>query len=303
MSRYTVFSGSGTAMITPFDDSGHVDLDALGVLIDRQLDGGADALIMTGTTGEAPVLSTDEKKEIWRFTRDRIDHAKKKIPLIAGSGGNDTVAAAHLSHEAELAGADALLVVTPYYNKCSPAGLVEHYRTIAGATSLPIIVYTVPSRTGVSVTADVWRELAAIPNIVGIKDATGDLRHTARLAAMFSADSPDSPVIYSGDDELTLPVLSLGGCGVISVVSNIIPEEMHELCRLFFGGKNDEALTLWRRIYSLTAAMFCEVNPMPVKAALAELGLCRGHLRLPLVPLSEEKRNIVRAAMRINQIH
>ena len=132
MSRYTVFSGSGTALITPFDDSGHVDLDALGVLIDRQLDGGADALIMTGTTGEAPVLSTDEKKEIWRFTRDRIDHAKKKIPLIAGSGGNDTVAAAHLSHEAELAGADALLVVTPYYNKCSPAGLVEHYRTIAG---------------------------------------------------------------------------------------------------------------------------------------------------------------------------
>lgn len=193
--------------------------------------------------------------------------------------------------------------MTPYYNKCSPAGLVEHYRTIAGATSLPIIVYTVPSRTGVSVTTDVWRELAAIPNIVGTKDATGDLRHTARLAAMFSADSPDSPVIYSGDDELTLPVLSLGGCGVISVVSNIIPEEMHELCRLFFGGKNDEALTLWRRIYSLTAAMFCEVNPIPVKAALAELGLCRGHLRLPLVPLSEEKRNIVRAAMRINQIH
>lgn len=300
MGRYTVFSGVGTAMITPFDDSGHVDLDALGVLIDRQLDGGADALIMTGTTGEAPVLSADEKKEIWRFTRDRIDHAKKKIPLIAGSGGNDTAAAARLSHEAELAGADALLVVTPYYNKCSPAGLVEHYRTIAGATSLPIIVYTVPSRTGVSVTADVWRELAAIPNIVGIKDATGDLRHTARLAAMFSADSP---VIYSGDDELTLPVLSLGGCGVISVVSNIIPEEMHELCRLFFGGKNDEALTLWRRIYSLTAAMFCEVNPIPVKATLAELGLCRGHLRLPLVPLSEEKRNIVRAAMRINQIH
>ena len=120
---------------------------------------------------------------------------------------------------------------------------------------------------------------------------------------MFSADSPDSPVIYSGDDELTLPVLSLGGCGVISVVSNIIPEEMHELCRLFFGGKNDEALTLWRRIYSLTAAMFCEVNPIPVKAALAELGLCRGHLRLPLVPLSEEKRNIVRAALRITQIH
>ena len=143
MSRYTVFTGVGTALVTPFDDSGHVDLDALGTLIDRQIDGGADALVMTGTTGEAPVLSADEKKEIWRFTRARIDSGKRKVPLIAGSGGNNTEAAAALAHDAELAGADALLVVTPYYNKSSQAGLCEHYRRIAGSTSLPVIAYTV----------------------------------------------------------------------------------------------------------------------------------------------------------------
>ena len=184
MSRYTVFTGVGTALVTPFDDSGHVDLDALGTLIDRQIDGGADALVMTGTTGEAPVLSADEKKEIWRFTRARIDSGKRKVPLIAGSGGNNTEAAAALAHDAELAGADALLVVTPYYNKSSQAGLCEHYRRIAGSTSLPVIAYTVPSHTGVNVAPDTWRKLASIPNIVGVKDATGDLRHTSRLSVM-----------------------------------------------------------------------------------------------------------------------
>ncbi len=299
MSRYTVFTGVGTALVTPFDDSGHVDLDALGTLIDRQIDGGADALVMTGTTGEAPVLSADEKKEIWRFTRARIDSGKRKVPLIAGSGGNNTEAAAALAHDAELAGADALLVVTPYYNKSSQAGLCEHYRRIAGSTSLPVIAYTVPSRTGVNVAPDTWRELASIPNIVGVKDATGDLRHTSRLSVMLGDESrPDSLAVYSGDDELTLPVLSYGGCGVISVVSNVIPGEMHELCHLFFGGKNDEALRLWRRISGVTAAMFCDVNPIPVKAALAEMGLCRPYLRLPLIPLSAEKKNTVRAALR-----
>lgn len=299
MGRYTVFTGVGTALVTPFDDAGKVDFDSLGKLIDRQLDGGADALVLTGTTGESPVLSADEKKEIWRFSRERIDRGSRKVPLIAGSGGNDTAASVALSHEAELAGADALLVVTPYYNKSSPEGIAEHYRAIAGSTSLPIIVYTVPSRTGVSIPFAVWRELALIPNIVAVKDATGDLRHTARLAAEFGGEGrPDQLAIYSGDDDLTLPVLSYGGCGVISVVSNIIPGDMHELCRLFFGGKNDEALELWRRITPLTAAMFCEVNPIPVKTALAEMGLCLRHMRLPLVPLAEEKRYILRAALK-----
>lgn len=299
MSRYTLFKGVGTALVTPFDDSGHIDFDALGKLIDRQIDGGADALIMTGTTGEAPVLSADEKKEMWRFARARIDGGKRKIKLIAGSGGNNTETAAALSHEAELAGADGLLIVTPYYNKSSQAGLCEHYRRIAGATSLPIIVYTVPSRTGVNITPAAWRELAAIPNVIGVKDATGDLRHTARLAASLGDEThPDALAIYSGDDELTLPVLSYGGCGVISVVSNIIPGDMHELCRLFFEGKNDAALRLWRRINDLTAAMFCEVNPIPVKAALSEMGLCKPYLRLPLIPLAEEKKNSVRNALR-----
>lgn len=298
MNRYTIFTGVGTALITPFDDSGRVDLDALGRLIDRQIDGGADALVMTGTTGEAPVLSSDEKKEIWRFTRSRIDSSKRKIPFIAGSGGNNTEAAAALSHEAELAGADALLVVTPYYNKSSQKGICEHYRRIASATSLPIIVYTVPSRTGVNITPAVWAELASIPNITAVKDATQDLRHTARIAADLGGEECADPLaIYSGDDELTLPVLAYGGCGVISVVSNIIPGDMHELCRLFFGGKNDEALHLWRRIYDLTAAMFCDVNPIPVKTALAEMGLCKPHMRLPLVPLGEEKKARVHDAL------
>ncbi len=303
MSRYTLFSGVGTALVTPFNDEGKVDLEALGRLIDRQLEGGADALVLTGTTGESPALSADEKKEIWRFARARIDGGARKVPLIAGSGGNNTALAAALSHDAELAGADALLVVTPYYNKSSPEGLVAHYRAVAGATSLPLIVYTVPSRTGVSIPPAVWRELALIPNVVAVKDATGDLRHTARLSAELGDGAfPDALSIYSGDDDLTLPVLSLGGCGVISVASNIIPGEMHELCRLFSVGKNSEALELWRRISPLTSAMFCEVNPIPVKAALAELGLCRGHMRLPLVPLSEEKRRVLLSALRASGV-
>lgn len=296
MSRYTVFTGVGTALITPFDASGHVDLDTLGKLIDRQIKGGADAIVMTGTTGESPTLTGSEKREIWRLARERIDASERRVPLIAGSGSNDTAVAAKLSHNAELDGADALLVVTPYYNKSSPRGIVEHYKAISRSVSLPIIAYTVPSRTGIGIPLDVWSDLAAIPNLVGVKDATGDIHHTSALcAALGASEHPNALAVYSGDDESTLPVLALGGCGVISVVSNLIPEEIHEMCRCFAAGENGAALDIWRRTYSLIRALSCDVNPIPIKAALSELGLCSPYLRLPLVPLDPHKREILSA--------
>lgn len=293
MSRYNIFRGAATALATPFTDDGAVDLDTLGRLIDRQISAGIDAVVLCGTTGESPTLASDEKAEIWHYARERIDKAERRVPLIAGTGGNDTNAAVRLSHSAELCGADALLVVTPFYNKTSQFGIAEHYRRIAAGVSLPIIVYTVPSRTGVNISPATWRELFSIPNIVAVKDATGDLRHTAMLTGICRDMGEEAVDIYSGDDELTLPVLAYGGAGVISVASNIIPEEIHEICRLFFDGKCGEALQAWQHALPLMRALFCDVNPIPLKYAMSELGLCRPYLRLPLVPLEDDKRSVV----------
>lgn len=297
MSRYNIFRGAATALATPFADDGSVDLETLGKLIDRQISAGIDAVVLCGTTGESPTLAANEKIEIWRYARERIDKAERRVPLIAGTGGNDTDGSVRLSHSAELCGADALLVVTPYYNKTSQFGIAEHYRRIAAGVSLPIIVYTVPSRTGINISSAAWRELFSIPNVVAVKDATGDLRHTAMLAGMCRDMGDEAVDIYSGDDELTLPVLACGGAGVISVTSNILPGEMHEICSLFFDGKCGDALQAWQHALPLMRAMFCDVNPIPLKYAMAELGLCRPYLRLPLVPLEDANRSIVMDAL------
>lgn len=299
MSRYNIFCGSATALITPFDDNGVVDLIAMGALIDSQIESGTDALVLCGTTGESPTLSDDEKKEIWKYARKKIDTSPRRIPLIAGTGANNTEVAVRLSHTAELCGADALLVVTPYYNKSSQLGIVEHYKRIAASVSLPMIIYTVPSRTGVNIAPATWRELFCIPNIVAVKDASGDIKHTTMLSGICYELGDEAVDIYSGDDELTLPILACGGAGVISVVSNILPREMHEMCRLFLGGKNAEAAHVWQKVLPLMRAAFCDVNPIPIKYAMAELGLCRPYLRLPLVPLDETKRASVKAALEL----
>ncbi len=297
MSRYNIFCGSATALITPFADDGTVDLDVMGKLIDLQISAKTDALVLCGTTGESATLSANERETILRYARQKIDASTRRIPLIAGTGSNDTETAVRLSKAAELSGADALLVVTPYYNKSSQFGIVEHYRRVSESVSLPIIVYTVPSRTGVNIEPTTWRELFGIPNIVAVKDATGDIRHTSMLADISNELGREAFGIYSGDDELTLPILACGGMGVISVVSNIIPNEMHELCGLFFTGKYIEALNKWQKILPLIRAMFCDVNPIPIKYAMAELGYCHPYLRLPLVPLDDTKRHIVKAAL------
>ena len=289
-----LFEGCATALVTPFQN-GVLDTTAYLRILHRQLESGVDALVVAGTTGESPTLTDTEKK--WLFTatvREAATAGRKSPPkVIAGTGSNNTRRAAELSRMAEDCGVDGLLVVTPYYNKASEAGLIAHYETVADATSLPLIAYHVPSRTGCKLSPATCQRLAAHPRIAGLKDATGDLSFTARVSALCG----DSLPIYSGNDDQTLPVLSLGGHGVISVVSNVCPEAMTTLCRLWREGKTAEAQTLQFSLISLCDALFCEVNPIPVKAAMVMLGLCSDEVRLPLAKADEEVRKRVREAM------
>lgn len=289
MSIQPIFCGVGTAMITPFGEDGGIDADAFRALAARQEAGGAAALVTAGTTGEAATLTDGERVELIRLAKEAT-HGN--LPVIAGTGANDTRRAAELSRAAEAAGADALLVITPYCNKTSPRGLIEHYRTVCGATSLPVIAYSVPSRTGMKIPEECWAELFSLPNLVGIKDASGDLAAAGRLISALGREV----TVWSGSDELTLPYLSLGAAGVISVVSNVVPERMAALCRLYAEGKNAEAAEAAAELAPLCAALFSEVNPIPVKAALAMLGLCREQYRPPLCPPSERTRLLIGAS-------
>jgi 4-hydroxy-tetrahydrodipicolinate synthase len=280
LGKYKIFSGVATATVTPFDEFGELDADAFGALVQRQIAGGAAAIVTSGTTGESATLTDSEKLTLLELAKQK---ARGLLPVIAGTGSNSTRHAQKLAREAELAGADGLLVVTPYYNKATARGLIEHYGAIAASTSLPIIVYTVPSRTGMGIPAEVWGELFAIPNVVGVKDATGDISHTARLLARYGGEA----AVYAGCDDALLPTLALGGDGVISVVSNLIPSVVEHICRLFGEGKNAEAAALACEIQPLCDGLFSAVNPIPIKSALSRLGLCREVYRLPLCPLSE----------------
>ena len=280
--KNTIFSGACTALITPFRD-GEIDYKALKNLVEFQIDSGIDALLINGTTGESATLSEKEKQELISFT---IREVGGRVPIIAGTGSNSTQKALHLSQFASDVGADAILVVTPYYNKASPEGLVRHYETIANAIDVPMILYNVPSRTGVNIPLSVYDRLANHKNILAVKEASSSVSETAKLCAKCG----DRLDIYSGNDDLILPTLSLGGKGVISVLSNILPSEVGEICKLWFAGKPREASELQLRLLPLINAIFSEVNPIPIKALLSHLGCCKEEYRLPLCPMSEDKK-------------
>lgn len=267
------FTGSCCAVVTPFD-GGEVDYESMGVLIDRQIVGGTAALAVCGTTGEAPSLTDEEYRRVVEFA---VSRTAGRIPVIAGAGAASTRHAARLAEIAAESGADAVLAVTPYYVKASAEGLVRHYREIA-AVGLPVILYNVPPRTGMSITVPVYRRLADIPNIVGVKEASGSVNTAMELAYELGHRF----ALYSGCDEINLPLAAIGFDGFISVTANIVPEKVSRLWDLWRSGATAAALELDRELYPLTKKLFSEVNPIPVKRMLAEMGLCTGELRLPL---------------------
>ncbi len=272
--REPVFRGAATALVTPFMPNGEVNYPKLGELLDYQIDQGMDAIVILGTTGESPTLPTDEHIEVIAKAVEMADH---RIPVIAGAGSNSTAEAVEQTRRSEEVGADAILSVTPYYNKTSQKGLVAHFTTIAEATSLPIILYNVPSRTGLNLAPETLAELSRVPNIVAVKECNLEqVGPTLRLA------EPDF-AIYSGEDGLVIPMLSWGGQGVITTTGNVIPRDMHDLCARWFAGDFDGARELQLRMLPLIKSMFVEVNPIPVKAALNLLGWQVGVPRLPLV--------------------
>lgn len=274
-----IFEGAGVAIVTPFEADGAVSYKKLAELIDFQIDHGTDAIIICGTTGEGSTLTMEEHKECIRFT---AEHVAGRVPVVAGTGSNCTETAIELSKDAEADGADALLVVSPYYNKATQRGLIEHYSMIAESVSLPIIMYNVPSRTGTNIQPATAVEIARRnPNVVGIKDASGDLSQTAVMASL-ARKSGVNLDIYSGNDDQVIPILSLGGIGVISVLSNIMPQETHDMVAEYLHGDRDRAVDLQLSLIPLMKALFCEVNPIPVKTAMNLMGLGAGPLRRPL---------------------
>lgn len=275
-----IFKGCGTAIVTPFDENG-VNFDEFRKLIEFQISEGVDSLIVCGTTGEASTMSVEERKETIKFA---VKVAQKRIPIIAGTGTNCTQSAIEFTKWAETAGVDGALVVTPYYNKTTQAGLVAHYKAIAESTTLPIIVYSVPSRTGVNILPETCFELSKIPNIVAIKEASGNLSQIAEIKALCR----ENLHVYSGNDDQIVPILSLGGIGVISVLSNVAPKFTHEMVYNYFDGKIIEATDMQLDSIYLTKALFSEVNPIPVKAALNMIGYNVGTPRLPLVEMTEK---------------
>jgi 4-hydroxy-tetrahydrodipicolinate synthase len=284
-----MFKGAFTALVTPFRD-GQLDREALKKHIDFQIGGGIDGVVPCGTTGEASTMSHDEHVEVVRLT---VQHVNKKIPVIAGSGSNSTSEAVGLTERVKEVGADACLMITPYYNKPTQEGLYRHFSTVAEKVDIPIILYNVPGRTGVNMLPETVARLALIPNIVGLKDATGDLKQASYTRQLVRDDF----AILSGEDALVYPLMTIGGQGVISVVSNIVPGEMATMCRFYLDGNIRESLALHHRLLPLCDAMFVETNPIPVKGALAMMGKMSNELRLPLVPLSENGTTRVRQAL------
>lgn len=284
-----IFKGCGTAISTPFTNDG-VNFDEFGKLIEFQISEGVDSIIVCGTTGESATMTDDERKATIKYAIDKVN---KRIPVIAGTGCNNTYQAIQMTKYAESVGADAVLVVTPYYNKTTQAGLVAHYKAIASQTSLPIIVYSVPSRTGVNITPETCLELSKIENIVAIKEASGNLSQIAQIASICG----NNLNIYSGNDDQILPILSVGGIGVISVLSNVAPKYTHEMIQNYFDGNISKATEMQLTAIDLVNSLFCEVNPIPVKEALNLMGYNFGVPRLPLVELSENGKNRLKASM------
>lgn len=281
-----LFKGSGVALVTPFNEDG-VDFEKLGELIEYHIENNTDALIVCGTTGESTTMSDEEQFAVIDFTVKKVN---KRIPVIAGTGSNDTMHSVYLCQEAEKLGADGLLVITPYYNKTNQRGLKLHFETIAASTELPIILYNVPGRTGVNIKPSLIAELAKIENIVAVKEASGDIAQVAEIARLV----PEGFAIYSGNDDSILSLLSLGGVGVISVVANICPKETHDLVEKFLNGDVKGSRELQLGMKALIDKLFIEVNPIPVKTAMNILGFEVGDLRLPLAPMEENNLKALR---------
>ncbi|MBE7091897.1 MAG: 4-hydroxy-tetrahydrodipicolinate synthase [Clostridiales bacterium] len=280
MRKSTIFTGSATALITPFTKDG-VDFEAFKRLIDFQIENGTDALVVCGTTGEPATMTYEERASVVKFA---IDYINKRVPVIVGTGSNATHIAVSNSKVAYEAGADALLVVTPYYNKCTQEGLFRHFEAVCSATPLPVICYSVPGRTGVNITPETLERLATLETMTAIKEASGSMDQITDICARVK----DKLDVYSGDDGLILPILSVGGKGVISVASNIVPNEVHNLCQNFFDGKINDATDMQLKLYPLVKALFCEVNPIPVKTAASLMGFGECNLRLPLCNMSDK---------------
>lgn len=277
------FIGAATAVVTPMKDE-KIDFDAFSRLIEMQIDGGISAVVICGTTGEAPTLTESEKLSLYKAA---VEAANGRIKVIAGCGSPSTAFTASLAKQAEKSGVDAILTVTPYYNKGSADGIYLHYKAVAQSTSLPVIAYNVPARTGVDIPMKVYEKLTEVSNLVGIKEASGNVAKAEMIKAHFG----DRYAVYSGNDDLIAPLYAVGGCGVISVISNIMPKETAELCRLCEKGDMHGAAKLQTYLYPLIKALFSEVNPIPVKTALFLMGICRDEIRLPLSPMNEQEKS------------
>ena len=286
MKKKIIFKGAATALVTPFDALGEIDFTAFGELIERQTSRSIDALVVCGTTGESATLTDTERRRCISFA---VEKAEGRVPIIAGTGSNNAEYAKELSCFASSEGVDGILVVTPYYNKATEKGMEKYYLSIAESATSPIIIYNVPSRTGCKVTMPVYRKLAEHENIAAVKEASGDVS----LSATILAELSDSLSVYSGNDDLTLPILSIGGAGVISVLSNIMPREMHELCKTFFDGNLSAAKDIQLGLYDIMRAMFYEVNPIPIKTACGEMGLCSHSMRLPMCEMNEKNKAVL----------
>ncbi len=285
-----VFDGAATALVTPFKN-GAVDYDTFGRLIDWQIAGGIDGLVICGTTGEGSTLTDEEHRRCLSFA---VEKASGRVPIIAGTGSNDTAYAIELSRYACEVGCDALLLVTPYYNKATPKGLIKSFLAVAEATDKPIILYNVPSRTGVNIPLSVYKELAKHERIVATKEASGNLSAIAEIRAELA----DTLTVYSGNDDQIVPIMSLGGRGVISVLSNVLPKETHDMCRYCLDGDFKKATDLQLKYLHLINSLFIEVNPIPVKTACGMMGLCSPDMRLPLCEMEDANRAVLEGAMR-----
>ncbi len=283
-----IFKGAGVALVTPMKADGSVNYEKLAELIEFQIAGGTDCILTCGTTGEASTMSEEEHMDVVRFTIEKVNH---RVPVIAGTGSNCTETAVKLSVQAEEAGADGVLLVTPYYNKATQGGLIQHFTAVASKVKIPCILYNIPSRTGVTIQPETMAYLYNnVENIVGVKDATGNISMTTKLMTLVDEDF----CLYSGDDDEVIPVLSVGGAGVFSVLSNIAPKEVHDMCANWFAGDVKAALKEQLRAYDLIKALFSEVNPIPVKAAMNLMGMNAGPMRLPLTEMEPQNQEKLR---------
>lgn len=289
MSKQALFTGAGVALVTPMLPDGSINYAKIEELVDWHIKNGTDAIVMCGTTGEAPTLKMEEHLEAIKVA---VDRAAGRLPIIAGTGSNDTDHCINSCREAKRLGADGLLLVSPYYNKTSQRGLIAHYTAVAASADLPMILYNVPSRTGLNIAPETVAMLAKVDNVVGLKQANGDLSSVAKIAAM--CDLP----IYSGNDDQIVPILSLGGLGVISVLSNVIPRETHDICQAWFDGNVEESKRLQLHYLDLANGLFTDVNPIPVKAAMNLMGWDVGECRLPLYPMEDKALAALEAVLR-----